>query len=91
MKKIIIVLFFLAGTLGFVNVNAQKKTTAKPKAKTTATTTATTSTTHTKKDGTLDMRYKENKGKKEAPAGPLKKNGTPDMRYKANKTAAKTK
>ncbi|HVZ96284.1 MAG TPA: hypothetical protein VG847_05370 [Chitinophagaceae bacterium] len=82
MKKIIIALFFLAGTLGFTNVNAQKKTSAK-------TTTTTATTTHTKKDGTLDMRYKENKEKK-APAGPLKKNGTPDMRYKANKQAAST-
>lgn len=43
-------------------------------------------TTHVKKDGTADMRYKENKGKKEA-AGPMKKDGTPDMRYKANKPA----
>jgi len=41
-----------------------------------------------KKDGTPDMRYKENKEKK---AGPMKKDGTPDMRYKANKDAAKKK
>ncbi len=87
MKKIIIALFFLAATLGFTNVNAQKKTSTKTK---TTTSTATTTSTHTKKDGTLDMRYKENKEKK-APAGPLKKNGTPDMRYKANKTAATKK
>ena len=33
---------------------------------------------HTKKDGTPDMRYKENKQH-------LKKDGTPDMRYKENK------
>ncbi|WP_298302787.1 hypothetical protein [Hydrotalea sp.] len=45
-------------------------------------------TTHVKKDGTADMRYKENKAKKEA-AGPKKKDGTPDMRYKANKPATK--
>lgn len=40
-----------------------------------------------KKDGTPDMRYKENKAAKEQPkpAGPLKKDGTPDKRYKANK------
>ena len=40
-----------------------------------------------KKDGTPDMRYKENKAAREQPkpAGPLKKDGTPDKRYKANK------
>jgi hypothetical protein len=39
-----------------------------------------------KKDGTPDMRYKENKTTKTTtPAGPTKKDGTPDMRYKANK------
>ncbi|GAA4466207.1 hypothetical protein GCM10023093_19940 [Nemorincola caseinilytica] len=44
----------------------------------------------TKKDGTPDMRYKDNKAKKEepAPAGPTKKDGTPDKRYKANKEGA---
>ena len=42
-----------------------------------------------KKDGTPDMRYKENKAAKEEakPSGPLKKDGTPDKRYKANKEA----
>jgi hypothetical protein len=47
----------------------------------------------TKKDGTPDMRYSENKNKKAeaAPAGPLKKDGTPDMRHKANKKSAATK
>jgi len=34
---------------------------------------------HTKKDGTPDKRYKENKK--------MKKDGTPDMRYKENKKA----
>ena len=45
-----------------------------------------------KKDGTPDMRHKENKeaAKKAAP-GPMKKDGTPDMRHKANKEAAKKK
>lgn len=39
-----------------------------------------------KKDGTPDMRMKENKvTAKTTVAGPVKKNGTPDMRYKANK------
>lgn len=41
-----------------------------------------------KKDGTADMRFKENKAK---PAGPLKKDGTADMRFKANKPAVKKK
>ena len=44
--------------------------------------------TKMKKDGTPDMRYKENKDAAK-PAGPLKKDGTPDKRYKANKDAAK--
>ena len=35
---------------------------------------------HTKKDGTLDKRFKENK----TPKGPLTKAGKPDMRHKAN-------
>lgn len=40
----------------------------------------------TKKDGTPDMRYKENKeAAKAVPVGPVKKDGTPDMRYKENK------
>jgi hypothetical protein len=44
-----------------------------------------------KKDGTPDMRHKENKEAakaKVAPAGPTKKDGTPDKRYNANKSAA---
>lgn len=45
--------------------------------------------TKVKKDGTPDMRYKENKeAVKAKPAGPMKKDGTPDMRHKANKDAA---
>jgi hypothetical protein len=43
-----------------------------------------------KKDGTPDMRFKENK-EKAKPAGPTKKDGTADMRYKSNKEAAKKK
>jgi hypothetical protein len=39
----------------------------------------------TKKDGTPDKRFKENKKTEAAPAGPLKKDGTPDKRYNANK------
>lgn len=46
-----------------------------------------TTTAPTKKDGTLDMRFKENKNKKDTTKikGPLKKDGTPDKRFKANK------
>lgn len=47
-------------------------------------------TTKTKKDGTPDMRYKENKEAKKT-AGPTKKDGTPDMRYKSNKKDAPKK
>lgn len=59
--------------------------------KTTATTTAAKAST-LKKDGTPDMRLKENKVKAVVkPAGPVKKDGTPDMRYKANKDGKKSK
>jgi hypothetical protein len=95
MKKIIIALLFLAGIFGFTNAGAQQKvkktapaktTTVKPKDSTTI------RKTGLKKDGTADMRYKENKNAaKVKPVGPLKKDSTPDMRYKANKVKAKTK
>ena len=92
MKRIIIALFFLAGTLGFSNVNAQQKTTAKKATTKTVVTTkkdseATQAKTGLKKDGTKDMRLKENKVTKTTTtvAGPKKKDGTADMRYKANK------
>jgi len=42
------------------------------------------------KNGTPDMRYKENKVAAKA-TGPKKKNGTRDMRYKVNKEKQKTK
>ena len=45
----------------------------------------------TKKDGTPDMRYKENKAAAKPATGPTKKDGTPDLRYKANKEAPKKK
>ena len=44
---------------------------------------------HLKKDGTPDMRYKENKTPYSTSTNSgthLKKDGTPDMRYKENKT-----
>ena len=85
MKKVIIALVFLfAGCLTY----AQKKT-VKATAKTTdtaKTVSKTKTATVLKKDGTPDMRVKENKMKvKTATVGPLKKDSTPDMRYKANK------
>jgi hypothetical protein len=87
MKKIIIALLLLAGSFGVTNVSAQQKATAKKPATSTVKTKDSTSVKKTglKKDGTADMRFKENKGAKTAPAGPLKKDGTADMRYKANK------
>lgn len=98
MKKIIVALFFLVSSLGFTNVNAQQKaTTKKTTSKTTVTKTKDSSMTKKpgmKKDGTPDMRYKENKTTKTtttAPAGPTKKDGSLDMRYKANKTKTKSK
>ena len=42
-----------------------------------------------KKDGTPDMRMKDNKmaAPTKPAAGPMKKDGTPDMRYNENKKA----
>ena len=98
MKKIIIPLLFLAGILGFTNAGAQQKSKGKKSAPVTKTTTVkekdsmTVRKTGMKKDGTPDMRLKENKNAaKVKPVGPLKKDSTPDMRYKANKAKAKTK
>lgn len=87
MKKIITALLFVMSTLFFTNVNAQQKTTKKATTKTStvkAKDATMTKTAPLKKDGTADMRYKENKMKAK-PVGPLKKDGTADMRYKTNK------
>ena len=93
MKKIIIALLFLAATLGFTNAGAQQKTTVKKSAATTNAAKDSTAVKKTglRKNGTPDLRFKENKIAKTAPAGPLKKDSTPDMRYKANKAKAKAK
>lgn len=96
MKKIITALFFMVSVLGFNAVNAQQKVTKKSTAKTTMTKSKDSTMAKKpgmKKDGTADMRYKENKVKTKtvAPAGPTKKDGTADMRYKANKEKVKTK
>ncbi len=84
MKKIFALIFALVvcTTYSF----AQTKTTTQ---KEPTKTVAKKKVAATKKDGSPDMRYKENKDKKAAtkPAVPLKKDGTPDKRYKENKKA----
>jgi outer membrane lipoprotein-sorting protein len=93
MKKIITALFFVISALFFTSVNAQQKPAKKATAKTStvkAKDATMTQTAPLKKDGTADMRYKENKMKAQ-PVGPKKKDGTADMRYKANKEKAKSK
>lgn len=93
MRKIIMIAAIFFAGISFAT--AQKmpaKTTDKTKTvqKKTATadkTTDKTKTTGLKKDGTPDMRLKENKdkAKTKTTTGPTKKDGTPDMRYNANK------
>lgn len=87
MKKLLTGL--LALFMGLSVTMAQTPATAKKEAQAAKTKTEQTAT-KTKKDGTPDMRYKENKAAT-AP-GPKKKDGTPDLRYKANnKDAGKKK
>ncbi len=93
MKKFIIAIILIVGSLSYANAQTVKKT---EKKKTTIAATTTTpaviskkakvekNSAHVKKDGTVDKRYKENKIKTTTTV-PMKKNGTPDMRYKANK------
>jgi uncharacterized protein YxeA len=71
MKKLLSVLvaLFVMTSITFAQTPAKKDAT-------------TQTTTHTKKDGTADKRYKENKHKK--------KDGTADKRYKENKTKTAT-
>ncbi len=94
MKKILTFLVALVIGLNLSFAQADKK--AAPKAapkgttaqKEPAKTTDKPAAGPTKKDGTPDMRYKENKEAAKPAPGPTKKDGTPDMRYKANKDAA---
>ncbi len=67
-------------------VTAPTTITTTPAVKTQETKTV-TAKSGVKKDGTPDMRMKENKVTKTSTmtAGPKKKDGTADMRYKANK------
>ena len=91
MKTIIVALLFLFAGLG--SATAQKK----PVDKTTKTTKVAekkedkSKSTGMKKDGTPDMRLKENKDAKKPIKGPLKKDGSADMRFKTNKTPEKKK
>ena len=94
MKKFITFLFALAISTSFVFAQDAKKAPADKTVKTAPAKSEPAKTDAkasgpTKKDGTPDMRYKENKDAKaaEKPAGPTKKDGTPDKRYKANKDA----
>ncbi|HQS54409.1 MAG: hypothetical protein B7Y15_01900 [Bacteroidetes bacterium 24-39-8] len=89
MKKMLLTLTAFICMIG-MSV-AQTKTDAKAAgAKVEKAAPAAKSATPTKKDGTPDMRYKENKEGAKA-AGPTKKDGTPDMRYKENKAPATPK
>jgi hypothetical protein len=91
MKKFLFALLAIIAfnVASFAQTTTKSKMTAKsPKMETKAkmkTTATGDQTVKMKKNGTPDMRYKENKQKKVAVTGPKKKNGTPDMRYKANK------
>jgi len=84
-------LVIIAGTSFAQNKDTKKakpataKTTAPATAKQVPTPAATTGAkaAKTKKDGTPDKRFKENKAAK--PAVHLKKDGTPDKRFKENK------
>ena len=85
MKKIILTLSLLLtfGAISFAQTTPKDK-----KAETATTKTAATTSTHTKKDGTADMRYKENKDAAKAKTTThVKADGTPDKRYKENKPA----
>jgi hypothetical protein len=78
MKKLLTMLAMLMIGMSTTLVQAQTKKTAQV---------VTTTKAHTKKDGTADKRYKENKvSSSTTVVGPTKKDGTADMRFKANKT-----
>ncbi len=100
MKKLICILLsvLVMGTASFAQdkgttpskPKTEKKVTAKKGDKPTSEKTPGAAPGKMKKDGTPDMRHKENK-EAAKPKGKLKKDGTPDMRYKENKEAAKKK
>lgn len=78
MKKHILYLLVALFSFSFTNAHAQGA--AKKKAAPTQ-----QATGKTKKDGTPDMRYKENKDAAKPATKHLKKDGTPDKRYSENK------
>lgn len=79
MKKLVIILLVVLGcATSFAQSGAvAKKQAAQKEVKQEA--------TKMKKDGTPDMRYKENKDAARKETVHLKKDGTPDKRYKENK------
>ena len=85
MKKLVLAVAMLFSVSAFSF--AQTKTQSGQKPATTQT--AKKDTAHTKKDGTPDKRYKENKTAKDTAVVHTKKDGTPDKRYKENKDAQK--
>lgn len=83
MKRVFVLVLFFISFQAAVNAQTGKANEAKPAVPQTLKT-ATGKAGKLKKDGTLDMRYKENQeAAKVAPK--IKKDGTPDMRYKRNK------
>lgn len=87
MKKLLIVVCFMAGLTGIAAAQtARKKAPAATKMeKVQPSADAGTATKPLKKDGTPDNRFTVNKNNRETKAGPLKKDGTPDRRFKRNK------
>ena len=87
MKKITTLLacaaFALSSFIGFAQTD-KKPATKKSETKQEAPAKTTEGGQKLKKDGTPDMRYKENK-EAAKPAVHTKKDGTPDKRYKENK------
>lgn len=79
MKKILIPILALLLSFGFTRSMAQTEPNK------TTTTTTKKATKPMKKDGTPDMRYKENKDDAKPAPKHLKKDGTADKRYKENK------
>jgi hypothetical protein len=92
MKKLLIAFCLMTGIVGLANAQvATQKAPVKKEVKAPAVVekakpAATVTSAPKKADGTLDKRFKANKGAAVAPAaGPVKKDGTPDKRFKANK------
>jgi hypothetical protein len=78
MKKVLIPLLALLLNFSFFSLHAQSSTTKKASS-------TQKETIKTKKDGTPDMRFKENKENAKPAPKHLKKDGTPDKRFSENK------